>query len=83
MYKQKGGYFQMAKKVKEYKINPDRVEEALLIQNRMLIELFVQVLHEQLVIERPVLHERLENLIELSDNDRDLKDTLHALTQKL
>ncbi|MEK5080968.1 phosphate-starvation-inducible protein PsiE [Solibacillus sp. FSL W7-1436] len=73
----------MAKKVKEYKINPDRVEEALLIQNRMLIELFVQVLHEQLVIERPVLHERLENLIELSDNDRDLKDTLHALTQKL
>lgn len=83
MYKQKGGYFQMAKKVKEYKINPDRVEEALLIQNRMLIELFVQVLDEQLVIERPVLHERLENLIELSDNDRDLKDTLHALTQKL
>ncbi|MEK5185612.1 phosphate-starvation-inducible protein PsiE [Solibacillus sp. FSL W7-1324] len=73
----------MAKKVKEYKVNPDRVEEALLIQNRMLIELFVQVLHEQLVIERPVLHERLENLIELSDNDRDLKDTLHALTQKL
>ena len=73
----------MAKKVKEYTINPDRVEEALLIQNRMLIELFVQVLDEQLVIERPVLHERLENLIELSNNDRDLKDTLHALTQKL
>ena len=73
----------MAKKVKEYKINPDRVEEALLVQNRMLIELFVQVLDEQLVIERPVLHERLENLIELSNNDRDLKDTLHALTQKL
>ena len=73
----------MAKKVKEYKVNPDRVEEALLIQNRMLIELFVQVLDEQLVIERPVLHERLENLIELSNNDRDLKDTLHALTQKL
>lgn len=73
----------MAKKVKEYKINPDRVEEALLIQNRMLLELIVQVLDEQLVIERPVLHERLENLIELSDSDRDLKDTLHALTQKL
>lgn len=73
----------MAKKVKEYKINPDRVEEALLVQNRMLIELIVQVLDEQLVIERPILHERLENLIELSDNDRDLKDTLHALTKKL
>ena len=73
----------MAKKVKEYKINPDRVEEALLVQNRMLLELLVQVLDEQLVIERPILHERLENLIELSDNDRDLKDTLHALTQKL
>ncbi|AMO86059.1 hypothetical protein JOC25_000754 [Solibacillus kalamii] len=73
----------MAKKVKEYKINPDRVEEALLVQNRMLLELLVQVLDEQLVIERPILHERLGNLIELSDNDRDLKDTLHGLTQKL
>lgn len=73
----------MAKKVKEYTINPERVEEALLVQNRMLIELFVQVLDEQLVIERPILHERLSNLIELSDNDRDLKDTLHGLTQKL
>lgn len=73
----------MAKKVKEYKINPDRVEEALLVQNRMLLELLVQVLDEQLVIERPILHERLENLIELSDNDRELKDTLHGLTQKL
>ena len=73
----------MAKKVKEYTINPDRVEEALLVQNRMLLELFVQVLDEQLVIERPILHERLENLIELSDNDRELKDTLHGLTKKL
>ena len=73
----------MAKKVKEYTINPERVEEALLVQNRMLIELFVQVLDEQLVIERPILHERLSNLIELSNNDRDLKDTLHGLTQKL
>lgn len=69
--------------MKEYTINPERVEEALLVQNRMLIELFVQVLDEQLVIERPILHERLSNLIELSDNDRDLKDTLHGLTQKL
>jgi hypothetical protein len=73
----------MAKKVKEYKIAPERVEEALLIQNRMIIELFVQVLHEQLVIERPTLHERLENLIELSSHDRELKDTLHVLTKKL
>lgn len=73
----------MAKKVKEYTINPERVEEALLVQNRMLLELLVQVLDEQLVIERPILHERLSNLIELSNNDRDLKDTLHGLTQKL
>ena len=73
----------MAKKKKEYTLAPERVEEALLIQNRMLIELFVQVLHEQLVIERPTLHERLENLIELSSHDRELKDTLHVLTEKL
>ena len=73
----------MAKKKKEYTIAPERVEEALLIQNRMIIELFVQVLHEQLIIERPTLHERLENLIELSSHDRELKDTLHGLTQKL
>ncbi|MEK4627998.1 MAG: phosphate-starvation-inducible protein PsiE [Solibacillus sp.] len=73
----------MAKKKKEYTIAPERVEEALLIQNRMLIELFVQVLDEQLVIERPILHERLENLIELSGHDRELKDTLHGLTEKL
>ena len=73
----------MAKKKKEYTIAPERVEEALLIQNRMLIELFVQVLDEQLVIERPILHERLENLIELSSHDRELKDTLHGLTEKL
>ena len=73
----------MAKKVKEYTINPNRVEEALLIQNRMLLELLVQVLDEQLVIERPILHERLANLVELSNHDRELKDTLHGLTQKL
>lgn len=73
----------MAKIKKEYSIAPERVEEALLIQNRMIIELFVQVLHEQLIIERPTLHERLENLIELSSHDRELKDTLHGLTQKL
>lgn len=73
----------MAKKVKEYTIAPERVEEALHVQNRMIIELLVQVLDEQLVIERPILHERLSNLIELSNSDRELKDTLHGLTQKL
>ena len=73
----------MAKKKRVVTIAPERVEEALLIQNRMLIELFVQVLDEQLVIERPTLHERIENLIELSNHDRELKDTLHGLTEKL
>ena len=73
----------MAKKKRVVTIAPERVDEALLIQNRMLLELFVQVLHEQLVIERPTLHERLENLIELSEYDRELKDTLHGLTEKL
>lgn len=73
----------MAKKVKEYTIAPERVEEALNVRDRMIIELLVQVLHEQLVIERPTLVERISNLIELSDHDRELKDTLHALAQKL
>ncbi|ATP41123.1 phosphate-starvation-inducible protein PsiE [Solibacillus sp. R5-41] len=73
----------MAKKVKEYAIAPERVEEALNVRDRMVIELLVQVLDEQLVIERPVLHERLQNLIELSGHDRELKDTLHGLTKKL
>ena len=73
----------MAKKKRVVTIAPERVEEALLIQNRMLIELFVQVLDEQLVIERHTLRERLGNLVELSDSDPQLKETLHALVEKL
>lgn len=73
----------MAKKVKEYTIAPERLEEALNVRDRMIIELLVQVLDEQLVIERPILRERLENLIELSSHDRELKDALQGLTQKL
>lgn len=69
--------------MKEYTIAPERVEEALNVRDRMIIELLVQVLDEQLVIERPILRERLENLIELSGHDRELKDTLHGLAQKL
>lgn len=65
------------------KIHEDRLEEALNMRDRMILELFVQVLHEQLVIERPVLRERLGNLIKLSDSDEQLKETLQALVNKL
>lgn len=65
------------------KIHEDRLEEALNVRDRMIIELLVQVLHEQLVIERPVLRERLGNLIKLSDSDDQLKETLQALVNKL
>ncbi|MEK4229958.1 phosphate-starvation-inducible protein PsiE [Solibacillus sp. FSL H8-0538] len=73
----------MAKKTVGYTIAPDRLEEALNVRDRMIIELLIKVLDEQLVIERPVLRERLGNLVELSDNDAELKETLHALVSKL
>lgn len=65
------------------KITPERVEEALNIRDRLLIELFVSVLDEKLIIERPILKERLANLIELSKHDDELNETLHALINKL
>lgn len=73
----------MAKKEKLGHITESRLEEALDVRDRLIIELLVQVLHEQLVIERPVLRERLDNLIDLSDYDEDLKQTLFALIHKL
>lgn len=65
------------------KIHPERLEEALDVRDRMIIELLVQVLDEQLVIERHTLRERLGNLIRLSEKDADLKDTVQALINKL
>lgn len=65
------------------KIAPERLEEALTIRDRLIIELLVIVLDEKLVIERPILRERLANLISLSDHDDELKETLHALVNKL
>lgn len=73
----------MAKKPKVGKITESRLEEAMVIRNEVFIELIAQVLHEQLVIERPILHERMENLVELADYDQELKDTLYALIKKL
>ena len=46
-------------------ITESRLQEALNVRDRMIIELLVQVLDEQLVIERPILRERLSNLIKL------------------
>ena len=65
------------------KITESRLEEALNVRDRMIIELLVQVLDEQLVIERPILRERLGNLIKLSSHDAELKETVQALVNKL
>ena len=65
------------------KITESRLEEALNVRDRMIIELLVQVLDEQLVIERPILRERLSNLIKLSNHDEELKETTQALVNKL
>ena len=65
------------------KITESRLEEALNVRDRMIIELLVQVLDEQLVIERPILRERLGNLIRLSSHDAELKETVQALVNKL
>jgi hypothetical protein len=64
-------------------ITETRLEEALNVRDRMIIELLVQVLDEQLVIERPILRERLGNLIRLSSHDEELKETVQALVNKL
>lgn len=73
----------MAKAVKAGKITPERLEEALNVRDRLIIELLVQVLDEKLVIERPVLRERVANLVDLSDHDEELKETIHAVINKL
>ncbi|HWJ77344.1 hypothetical protein JOD29_002806 [Lysinibacillus composti] len=73
----------MAKALKTGKIAPERVDEALQVRDRLIIELLVKVLDEKLVIERPILKERLANLVELSDNDDELKETIHALINQL
>ncbi|TKI65177.1 phosphate-starvation-inducible protein PsiE [Lysinibacillus mangiferihumi] len=74
----------MAKAAKsDAKITPERLEEALNVRDRLIIELLVQVLDEKLVIERPVLRERLGNLVDLSDHDAELQETLHAVINKL
>jgi len=74
----------MAKSAKtDAKITPERLEEALNVRDRLIIELLVQVLDEKLVIERPVLRERLGNLVDLANHDAELKETIHAVINKL
>jgi len=73
----------MAKEAKTGKITPERLEEALNVRDRLIIELLVQVLDEKLVIERPVLRERVANLVDLSDHDEELKETIHTVINKL
>lgn len=65
------------------KVAPGRLEESLDIRDRLIIELLVKVLDEKLVIERPILRERLGNLVDLSDYDDELKESVQALINKL
>jgi len=56
----------MAKAAKtDAKITPERLEEALNVRDRLIIELLVQVLDE------------------LADHDAELKETIHAVINKL
>lgn len=73
----------MAKKINMGKITESRVDEGLGIRDRLVIETLVQVLDEQLVVERHILQERLSNLVDLSNYDEELKDTVRALIMKL
>lgn len=65
------------------KITESRLEEALDVRDRMIIELLIQVLDEKLIIEKPVLRERMTNLNLLSDRDAELKDTIQALINRI
>ena len=73
----------MAKKPKVGKITESRLQEAKAIRTELFIQLIAQVLHEKLVIERPILHERMENLVELANYDEEFTETLYALIKKL
>ena len=73
-----------SKAIKENaKITPERVDEALTIRDRLIIELLLSVLDEKLIIERHILKERLANLVELADYDAELKETLHGIVAKM
>ncbi|BDH63501.1 phosphate-starvation-inducible protein PsiE [Ureibacillus massiliensis 4400831 = CIP 108448 = CCUG 49529] len=65
------------------KVVPERLEEALVIRDRLILQLIINVLDEKQVLERHIVKERVANLIELSDHDADLKETLHALVNKI
>nr|WP_106781726.1 phosphate-starvation-inducible protein PsiE [Lysinibacillus timonensis] len=65
------------------KIVPERLEEALVKRDRLILQLIINVLDEKQILERHILKERVANLIELSDGDDDLKETMHALLNQI
>lgn len=65
------------------KIHEERLEEAIDMRDRLFLKLLVEVLDEKLIIEKPILRERLTNLNLLSDYDADLKDTVQALINSI
>ncbi|MFC5560005.1 phosphate-starvation-inducible protein PsiE [Ureibacillus thermophilus] len=68
---------------KDAKIVPERKDEALQILDSLIIQLIVNVLDEKQIIERHILKERLANLVQLSNHDEELKETMHALVNQL
>ncbi|HWL23951.1 MAG TPA: phosphate-starvation-inducible protein PsiE [Ureibacillus sp.] len=65
------------------KIVPERLQEGLLERDRLILQIIISVLDEKQILERHILKERVANLIELADHDADLKETLHALINKI
>ncbi|CAM5205763.1 Phosphate-starvation-inducible protein PsiE OS=Ureibacillus acetophenoni OX=614649 GN=SAMN05877842_11149 PE=4 SV=1 [Ureibacillus acetophenoni] len=65
------------------KIVPERLEEALVERDRLIMQIIISVLDEKQILERHILKERVANLIELSKHDDDLKETIHALINKI
>lgn len=65
------------------KITESRLTEAYDARDRMIIELLIEVLDEKLIIEKPIMRERLTNLNLLSDNDQELKNTIQALINNI
>ncbi len=65
------------------KVVPERLEQGLLERDRLILQIIISVLDEKQILERHILKERVANLIELSEHDEDLKETIHALLNRI
>ncbi|KGR77888.1 hypothetical protein [Ureibacillus manganicus] len=65
------------------KVTPERLQEGLLERDRLILQIIISVLDEKQILERHILKERVANLIELADHDDELKETIHALLNRI